>query len=94
MKEEYAAMRREMKQGYGQHSFEQGMSVDEMRIECVRILHANKCYPADTIGEIMLNRNKYNTKQTIGQFIKSCSYGQLEQIYLSLLMFRRPSSIT
>lgn len=90
LKMEYLAMRREMKQGYGRHSFEKADPKDRMLSECFKLVakteqhsHGNYNVRLDIIRDIerVLDRKTHaRTAIELSKEILKANYEQLIQI--------------
>ena len=63
LKMEYLAMRKEMKQGYGQHTFEQMPNADQLRRKCISVLNG-KC--RDYLGRFKDNDLQDRIEKVVG----------------------------
>ena len=92
-KQEYLAMRREEKRGYGRHSFEEGLKGEDLRRECIRIIKERKFFENNqlykSMGAVIGSTSQYPRVSNVVTFVKGLSYYDLSEIYLLLLLHKR-----
>ena len=93
-KQEYLAMRREEKRGYGRHSFEEGLKGEDLRKKCIAILKERRFFENNQLYKSMgvvigSKSNRHVRLNSVVEFVTELNYYELSEIYLLLLLHKR-----